>query len=59
MLDSTLLEKGREYTYKGKVLTYKYRIPDFFPKFVFLNDKGKEVILSLKKVNQEVSEYGA
>lgn len=59
MLDSTCLEKGKPYSYRGKVLIYKYRIPDFFPKFVFINEKGKEVILTLKKVNQEVSEYGA
>jgi hypothetical protein len=59
MLDSTLLEKGKQYTHKGKTLTYKYRIPDFFPKFVFTSEKGKEVILTLKKINQEVSEYGA
>ncbi len=56
MMDSTCLEKGKLYTYKGKLLTYKYRIPDFFPKFVFLNAKGREVILTQKKVNQEVCE---
>lgn len=55
-MDSTLLEKGKLYIYKGKELTYKYRIPDFFPKFIFLNEKSKEVILTQKKVNQEISE---
>lgn len=53
-MESSLLRVGESYSYKGKAITYYHCVPNFYPKFVFLNQRGTKVILSQNKLSNEV-----
>lgn len=54
-MESSLLRIGTAYSYKGKQITYYHCIPDFNPKFVFLNQRGTKITLSQNKLQDVYS----
>jgi hypothetical protein len=53
-MESSLLRVGATYSYKGKLLTYYHCVPNFYPKFIFLNERGTQITLSQNKLTNEV-----
>lgn len=53
-MESSLLRIGEKYSYKGKLLTYYHCVPNFYPKYIFLNERGTQITLSQNKLSNEV-----